>query len=122
MKKVLHILKIILLLFLLIGVAIKYFFTEDKVQKVINKKQTSKSNNKNSSSRKIKDSVHNNLTQRQIDLLNFITKNKEVDMARLRINFTNITERTIRRDLSKLQAIGSIIKLGSTKQAVYKII
>jgi predicted HTH transcriptional regulator len=61
----------------------------------------------------------NQLTDRQSEIFEFISRNKEAKMLDLTKSFKNVTERTLRRDLARLQELNLIGKKGSTKSSVY---
>lgn len=60
------------------------------------------------------------LTERQEALLRFIQKYEQATMAAFKDEVKGVTERTLRRDLAKLEAAKLITKHGSTKSAYYK--
>lgn len=60
-----------------------------------------------------------NLTPRQKEVFRLIETSKKVEMRDILIRVKGVTERTLRRDLLKLQEEGLIIKKGNTKSAQY---
>lgn len=59
--------------------------------------------------------------KRTEEIYKLIKELKQVDMSILLSKFKGITERTIRRDLAKLQTMKLIRKSGSTKSAKYTL-
>lgn len=64
---------------------------------------------------------NNNGNQNRLDeVFTVIKKYKEIDMNKLLSEIKGVTERTLRRDLQKLQNMKLILKEGTTKSAKYK--
>ena len=61
----------------------------------------------------------NSLTPRQNVVYAIIKGKKQVEMKDLLMRVSGVTERTLRRDLLKLQALKLISKKGTTKSATY---
>jgi hypothetical protein len=59
--------------------------------------------------------------KRTEEVYKLVKQLKEVDMGVLLTKFKGITERTLRRDLAKLQTMKLIKKTGSTKSAKYSL-
>ena len=59
--------------------------------------------------------------KRTEEVYKLIKQLKEVDMSMLLSKFKGITERTLRRDLAKLQTMKLVKKTGSTKSAKYTL-
>ena len=83
---------------------------------------SSRNTNHESLITKTQKSDQKQLTDRQSEIFNFISQNKEARMFDLTKSFKNVTERTLRRDLAKLQGLSLISKKGSTKSATYFLI
>lgn len=62
------------------------------------------------------------LSARQRDVLAIIEKEKVVEMKALQKRIKGVTERTLRRDLTQIQKIGAIKKIGNTKSVKYQLI
>lgn len=60
------------------------------------------------------------LSERQRRVYRFIKRGGESDMARISEKFTEVTQRTLRRDLTKLVSTNLVTKEGDTKGALYK--
>jgi len=56
---------------------------------------------------------------RQSKLLNFIKEGKQVSMKEINSKFDDVTQRTLRRDLDKLENEGFITQQGATRNSVY---
>jgi len=59
------------------------------------------------------------LSSRQKRVYEIIRQSKKVEMRHLLTQITGVTERTLRRDLLKLQELGLVLKKGSTKSVTY---
>ncbi len=59
------------------------------------------------------------LSSRQKRVYDIIKQNKKVEMRNLLGRISGVTERTLRRDLLKLQSLGLVVKLGNTKSVTY---
>ena len=59
------------------------------------------------------------ITIRQNRVYNIIKQSKKVEMRHLLSQISGVTERTLRRDLLKLQELGLVLKKGSTKSVTY---
>jgi len=62
------------------------------------------------------------LSARQREVLAIIEKENIVEMKALQKRIKGVTERTLRRDLTQLQTIGAIKKIGNTKSVKYQLI
>ena len=62
------------------------------------------------------------LNSRQSDIMNYIRNNSEAKMSNVSKMFAEVTPRTLRRDLGKLEQMGLVKQEGKTRDAVYKII
>lgn len=62
------------------------------------------------------------LSARQREVLSIIEKDNIVEMKVLQKKIKGVTERTLRRDLTQLQTIGAIKKIGNTKSVKYQLI
>jgi len=62
------------------------------------------------------------LSLRQKEMLNILQLKKTVDMKVLLARITGVTERTLRRDLLKLQELGFVKKEGNTKSVKYHLL
>lgn len=61
------------------------------------------------------------LTDRQIEIIDFIELHNQIESSDLENLFSGISKRTIRRDLSKLIHLGLVEKTGITKGVKYSI-
>lgn len=71
---------------------------------------------------KIKSKVQLDLSERQREVYRLIESSKKVEMKDLLMRVKGVTERTLRRDLLKLQELGLIKKKGNTKSSSYELI
>lgn len=62
------------------------------------------------------------LNPRQSDLLKFIKNNDSSTMYDISRVFSKVTQRTLRRDLEKLEKTGLVKQDGKTRNSVYKLI
>ena len=62
------------------------------------------------------------LNARQKDILNYIKNNSQAKMSTVSKIFSEVTPRTLRRDLGKLEQMGFLRQEGKTRDAVYKIV
>ena len=62
------------------------------------------------------------LTPRQKEVLSLLKAKKTLEMKDLLGNIKGVTERTLRRDLLKLQELGFVKKVGTTKSVKYHLI
>ncbi len=69
-----------------------------------------------------KNTNNNKLNLRQKKILNLLLEVKKIEMSNLKSEFINVTERTLRRDLSKLESEGLIKKSGKTKGSSYQLV
>lgn len=60
------------------------------------------------------------LNERQKNILSVLSESKKHPMKYLESKIGNFNVRTLRRDLDKLQKMGLIKKIGSTKSAFYQ--
>ncbi|MFH1546981.1 MAG: DeoR family transcriptional regulator [bacterium] len=58
-------------------------------------------------------------TDRIKKLLSVIGEKKEFSLSQIRYRFPSVTERTLRRDLDKLERDGKVIKKGNTRSTIY---
>jgi len=70
--------------------------------------------------KKVEDSLE--LTKRQKELLEYIKFRAEVDMKKLKKEFNNVTDRTLRRDLIHLSEKKLVQKKGNTSNSIYSIL
>lgn len=61
------------------------------------------------------------LNERQSELLSYISNKGSVGMSEISQNFINVSERTLRRDMDKLESLGKVTQLGRTKNSTYKL-
>lgn len=61
------------------------------------------------------------LNERQSELLNYISIKGSTGMSEISQNFGNVSERTLRRDMDKLESLGKVVQLGRTKNSTYKL-
>ena len=66
-------------------------------------------------------SDHINISDRQKTILEFLGKNEKAQVMDLQTVLTNVTKRTIRRDLDELLGAGKIDRTGEFNQVFYKI-
>jgi len=73
---------------------------------------------------KQKEQLVETFSVRQEDLVGFIkSMQKEAfEIKEIAERFKNVSERTLRRDMQKLENMGMIKKVGSTRDSKYKII
>lgn len=69
-----------------------------------------------------KKTINGGLNTRQEDILGFIRSNSNAKMSDVSKLFAQVTPRTLRRDLEKLEQLGFLKQEGKTRDAVYKII
>ena len=60
-------------------------------------------------------------TPRQGKILKYLQTNKSATVPRLLTLFPNVTDRTLRRDLNKMEQQGLVIRNGSTKSVFYML-
>ena len=61
------------------------------------------------------------LSERQKQILEFLSKNEKAQVMNLRAILPDITKRTIRRDLDELLHLGKIVRMGEFNQVFYTI-
>lgn len=61
------------------------------------------------------------LNDRQKEIYELIRKEVELNMARLVEKIPNVTDRTLRRDMTKLERLGLVTQAGKTRDSVYKL-
>ncbi len=61
------------------------------------------------------------LSARQQKILDFLRKNEQAQVGDLQAVLTDVTKRTIRRDLDNLLKMGRIVRAGEWNRVVYKI-
>lgn len=69
-----------------------------------------------------KKTINGGLNTRQEDILGFIRSNSNAKMSDVSKLFAQVTPRTLRRDLERLEQLGFLKQEGKTRDAVYKII
>lgn len=52
-------------------------------------------------------------------MLLIVNEKKEFSLSQIRYRFPSVTERTLRRDLDKLERDGKVIKKGNTRSTIY---
>jgi len=62
------------------------------------------------------------LNERQIQILNFIRNFDKVTMLNISNKFTDVSERTLRRDMDKLELTGFVIQFGKTRDSYYVVV
>lgn len=62
------------------------------------------------------------LSTRQRSIVNYFDTHSSAKMAEISKNFKNVTPRTLRRDLTKLEQLGVLRQEGKTRDAVYKLV
>ncbi len=67
------------------------------------------------------DSYGFGLNGRQEQIYNLVKLKREVGMGEVSSLVKDVTERTLRRDLNKLEKLGLILQAGKTRDAVYKL-
>jgi len=70
---------------------------------------------------RVKQAPDDLLLPRRKEILDLIRDHQVMSQDSIRRRFTKVTARMIRYDLKKLEEQGFIIKLGTTRGAVYKI-
>jgi len=97
---------------------------EDKIenqkienQKIPYKKIESKNKLVNSARQYLE--VSKEINSRQAKILEFIRKNKNANMKVINSKFNTVTQRTLRRDLDRLEIEGYILQQGTTRNSVY---
>jgi predicted HTH transcriptional regulator len=63
-----------------------------------------------------------NLNKRQEQIYNMIRDRGEVNMQALTKKFSQVSSRTLRRDMTQLEELGLISQSGKTKNSIYKIV
>jgi hypothetical protein len=61
------------------------------------------------------------ISNRQEKIMEFLTKNGKAQVMDLQTVLSNVTKRTIRRDLDELLKFGKIVRLGEFNQVFYEI-
>lgn len=61
------------------------------------------------------------LNSRQKDIFKYIQRHGEGKVSTMLNDFKGVTDRTLRRDLNKLERIGIVKRSGSTKSVVYRL-
>lgn len=89
------------------------------VRRTVTKDARTAAKSVNKSVKQVKNAVAE-LTDRQEALLKFIQKYEKATMAAFKEEIKGVTDRTLRRDLAKLESAKLISKHGSTKSAYYK--
>jgi len=59
------------------------------------------------------------LNQRQIEILNYIRNFDKFTMLDISNKFKGVSERTLRRDMDKLELIGFVVQVGKTRDSYY---
>ena len=98
---------------------VESFVKESVVQLPIEGPKKVKAKSRKAYSKPVKES---GLNSRQSDILNYIRNNSEAKMSNVSKMFAEVTPRTLRRDLGKLEQMGFVRQEGKTRDAVYKII
>jgi predicted HTH transcriptional regulator len=63
----------------------------------------------------------NGLNQRQLEIIEYMRNNKGVGRVSEMVKLFSQTDRTIRRDLNKLEGLGVVKRTGSTKSVSYTL-
>lgn len=61
------------------------------------------------------------LNDRQRDVYDFLKKNGEAPMAKIVDVVGAVSDRTVRRDMTKLERLGLVTQVGRTRDSVYKL-
>jgi methyl-accepting chemotaxis protein len=61
------------------------------------------------------------LNERQNELLSIVKEKRKMNMMELANEFKNVTQRTLRRDMEKLEALGKVQQVGRTRDSFYTI-
>ncbi len=101
-------------------VEVKEKFKKEKpnVRKIEKKKEV-KEKPKVKKVLKKKEVKENNLNDRQNDILSMLKKEKEVKIENIMGEIVGVSERTLRRDMNKLEELGYSKKVGTTKACKY---
>ena len=67
------------------------------------------------------EAIGSSLNSRQNKIIELLADSNKLEMSEIKKNFPSINVRTVRRDLSKLESSGRIVKSGKTKGAFYKL-
>ena len=104
-----------------IAAAVSYVLFEDDIKK----SSLNKSNKSRKMARYPKTRVKgrprgaSSQTDRIKKILSIIQEKKEFSLSSIRYRFPSVTERTLRRDLEKLERDGKVIKKGNTRSTIY---
>jgi len=62
------------------------------------------------------------LNERQIEILNYIRNFDKITMLDISHRFKGVSERTLRRDMDKLELTGFVIQFGKTRNSYYVVV
>jgi DNA-binding transcriptional ArsR family regulator len=65
--------------------------------------------------------VLEDLNERQKQIIDFLSKNEKAQVMNFQEMFTDVTKRTIRRDLDELLEVGKIVRKGDFNGVFYKL-
>jgi hypothetical protein len=68
-----------------------------------------------------KRTVDFSLTDRQENIYQLIRKEGEIDMKSVADKISGVSDRTLRRDMTKMEKLGLIKQVGKTRNSVYKL-
>ncbi|TSC95174.1 MAG: hypothetical protein CEN87_186 [Parcubacteria group bacterium Licking1014_1] len=93
---------------------INYFIISNEYEKI--KKEINPVGNKS-----LEAVDEQSISERQEKILEFLKENEKAQVMDLKSVLTNVTKRTIRRDLDELLKIGKITRMGEWNQVFYKL-
>lgn len=94
---------------------------EDKIEKNLEAKVGPKPKTIKSKVNNTKN-IEKKLSERQKDVLKIFSNKSEITLSDIVNKFQNVSSRTLRRDLSKLEELSYIKQFGKTKNSIYKSI
>lgn len=62
------------------------------------------------------------ISKRQGEILDYLEENNDIAISDIMKNFSSVSSRTLRRDLSKLEELGHVRQVGKTKDSRYKFL
>lgn len=104
--------------------SVNFMIISNEYEKIKNQKEKISNIKENPSERKIsarKSPPVYEVTERQRKILDFLTKNEKGQVMDLQTILSNVTKRTIRRDLDELIEHGKITRFGEFNQVFYRI-
>lgn len=105
--------------------AISYLLFKDDIKRSKKKTSQNKSNKSNKMARYPKErkkgrpTGSSSQTDRIKKLVSIINEKKQFNLSEIRYRFPSVTERTLRRDLDKLERDGKVVKQGNTRSTIY---